>query len=119
MTKVLVCGGRNYNNREKLYSTLNNLDKEYNFIEVIEGGALGADILAAQWAIENNKKKTTFKADWSKGRSAGPIRNLKMLKEGKPDLIIAFPGGRGTQNMIKQAKLANLPIYEISRSSPP
>ena len=46
-----------------------------------------------------------FKADWDKfGRAAGPIRNAQMLREGKPDLVVAFPGGRGTANMVAQAK---------------
>jgi len=36
--------------------------------------------------------------------AAGAIRNEKMAVEGKPDLIIAFPGGPGTKNMIDVAR---------------
>jgi hypothetical protein len=55
-----------------------------------------------------------YKAKWDKyGKSAGPIRNKKMLDEGKPDLVFAFPGGPGTNNMIKQAKEKNILIYNI------
>ena len=44
-------------------------------------------------------------AQWTKyGKSAGPIRNAEMLRFGKPQLVVAFPGGDGTENMIGQAK---------------
>jgi predicted Rossmann-fold nucleotide-binding protein len=35
-----------------------------------------------------------------------------MLSEGKPDLVIAFPGGRGTADMIRQAKEAGVPVRQ-------
>jgi len=55
-----------------------------------------------------------FPADWGKySKSAGYIRNKQMLAEGKPDLVVAFPGGKGTANMVKLAKLANIPIHTI------
>jgi hypothetical protein len=45
-----------------------------------------------------------FPANWKVyGRAAGPIRNMKMLLEGKPDLVVAFPGGIGTADMVKKA----------------
>lgn len=71
---------------------------------LIEGGATGADRLAREWADMNGVQVLTFPAEWNiHGKSAGPIRNKKMLEEGRPDMVVAFPGGRGTQNMINQA----------------
>jgi hypothetical protein len=32
-----------------------------------------------------------------------------MLDQGKPDLVVAFPGGRGTANLVKQARAAGVP----------
>jgi len=52
-----------------------------------------------------------FPADWSRhGKSAGPIRNRQMLIEGRPDIVVAFPGGKGTANMIKQAVEAGVKV---------
>ena len=52
-----------------------------------------------------------FDADWQKyGRAAGPIRNKQMLDEGSPDLVIAFAGGRGTENMVKQSEAKKVPV---------
>jgi hypothetical protein len=37
-----------------------------------------------------------------------------MLEEGKPDLVVAFPGGTGTANMVKQARAAGVEVLEVS-----
>jgi hypothetical protein len=44
----------------------------------------------------------------------GPIRNKQMLEEGKPDLMVAFPGERGTANMCKQAREAGVPVMVVT-----
>ena len=66
--------------------------------------ASGADQLAGQWAKSRGISVKAYPADWKNlGRIAGPIRNKKMLDE-KPDLLVAFPGGKGTANMVFYAK---------------
>jgi hypothetical protein len=53
-----------------------------------------------------------YKADWDTyGKSAGPIRNQKMLDTGI-DYVIAFPGGRGTEHMKKIARKAGVTVIE-------
>jgi len=53
-------------------------------------------------------------AEWDKfGRRAGPLRNEQMLREGKPDVVVAFPGGRGTAHMVRIAKEAGIDVLEI------
>lgn len=47
-------------------------------------------------------------------RSAGPKRNQRMLDKGKPDLVLAFPGGDGTADMVRKAKSAGVPIIEVA-----
>jgi hypothetical protein len=37
-----------------------------------------------------------------------------MLDEGRPDLVIAMPGGRGTANMISQAEKAGVAVKVIA-----
>jgi len=107
--RILVCGGRDYDDRKKVFEALDTLD---NPCALIEGGARGADRLAREWAIDNNVPIFTFNADWETyGRAAGPIRNKQMLVEGKPDIVIAFPGGAGTANMIRQARAAGIPCF--------
>jgi hypothetical protein len=107
--KVLVCGGRSYKNPERINEVL----REYEIDLLIEGGADGADFSAGEYADRNNIAHLTVWADWDKyGKKAGYMRNAKMLTFG-PDLVIAFPGGRGTANMIKLAKEVGVEVIEI------
>lgn len=112
--RVLVCGGRDFSDTLTAYSLLDKYHKEYQFDVVIEGDARGADRIAGFWARRNKLDNLKFPAEWDKyGKSAGYIRNKQMLDEGKPDLVIAFPGGRGTENMIKLAKEAGVEVIEV------
>lgn len=110
--KVLVCGGRDFTDYFKLCNEMDKLPLDENQpITIIHGAARGADTLAGKYAEECGFDVRAFPALWDKhGKSAGPIRNALMLREGKPDLCIAFPGGKGTANMIKQAKEAGVEV---------
>lgn len=111
--RVLVCGGRDYNDYEELDKVLNKVFSSYGISCIIEGDAKGADKLAGQWADKNNIPKLVFPADWkTHGKAAGHIRNKQMLVEGTPDIIIAFPGGNGTANMRMQASEAGLIAWQ-------
>jgi hypothetical protein len=84
------------------------------FATLIAGGARGADTLAYEWAQARGIPAVVYKADWAKlGRAAGPIRNQRMLGEGNPNLVIAFPGGRGTANMVRLAREAGVEVIEL------
>ena len=116
--RVLVCGGRDFTDDDWFFEVMNEINDTYNFhnkiTKIIHGGARGADSLADMFAKANNISVDVFEADWYKyGRSAGPLRNQRMLDEGKPDLVVAFPGGKGTAHMVKIAKEANITVKEI------
>jgi ABC-type Fe3+-hydroxamate transport system substrate-binding protein len=113
--RVLVCGGRGYSDIERLYEVLDGIHKLTPVTCIIEGGAKGADYLACRWSAWrglNNHRR--FNADWELyGSSAGPRRNLRMIEEGKPDLVVAFPGGRGTADMVAKAEAAGIPVQRV------
>lgn len=112
--KVLVCGGRDYRNSAQLFRILDVAHYANPIVLLIAGGAKGADTLAVAWADSRLVARRVFNADWNAdGRAAGSIRNQKMLDEGKPDLVIAFPGGRGTADMIARAERANVFVVRI------
>ena len=80
---------------------------------MIHGDASGADRLAGEWAKERCIEVLARPAEWKKhGRAAGPIRNQAMLAE-KPQLVVAFPGGKGTADMVAKAKKAGLEVVVI------
>lgn len=74
---------------------------------------IGADVWADEWAEDRGVKAWKFPADWMLlGKAAGPRRNQKMLNEGKPDLVVAFPGGKGTADMVRKARVAGVEVME-------
>lgn len=93
--RLLVCGGRDYADRDKVFDVLDFCDKGLTFVGVMHGGATGADALAREWAIARGKP------------------HMKAGMDGNPDLVIAFQGGRGTADMIVRARKAGLPVWEV------
>jgi hypothetical protein len=105
VTRVLVCGGRDYDDSIHVCDVLGKLHETSPISLVIEGGARGADAYARAWAESMKVEHVTEHADWeANGRAAGPIRNQTMIEEYSPDLVIAFPGGRGTADMVTRAR---------------
>lgn len=113
---VLVCGGRHYDDRVRLHTIMNALHHVRSIDLVIHGGASGADILAGAWAMDHGVVSKAFPARWAlHGRAAGPMRNKQMLVEGKPDLVLAFPGGTGTADMVRQAVEHGVRTFNIPK----
>ena len=111
---VLVTGGRSYMERARVCGQLDMLEADHPDIFVIEGGATGADQWARFWRSDRQRPGRTFRAQWHiHGKKAGFIRNGEMLAEGRPDLVLAFPGGRGTADMVAQAEKAGVPVKVI------
>ena len=114
--RVLVCGGRDYADTDteqaaEIYFAIRDIHEKTPITALIQGGSRGADQCAADLAKELGIKVVTVPADWNKhGKAAGPIRNQRMIDDFKPDLVLAFPGGRGTADMVARAKTAGLPI---------
>jgi hypothetical protein len=109
--KVLVCGGRHYDNWVQVEEVLEN----FAITELIHGDATGADKLAHDYAQSRYIPIRRYPAEWCVyGSSAGPRRNKRMLDE-NPDIeyVIAFPGGRGTANMVKQARGRGIKVLEV------
>lgn len=114
--RILVCGGREYNDIPTLAKTLDALwGPDYlDAPTIISGEAKGADSLAKQYAFDCGLDYEGYPADWKKhGKAAGPVRNQQMLDEGKPDLVVAFRGGVGTADMVRRAKKAGVEVREI------
>lgn len=113
--RVLVCGGRDYSNRECVFAVLDKLHVKTPVETLIQGGARGADALAMEWAAERKiEQVVTEYADWEEhGKAAGPLRNQRMLDVWHPDIVVAFPGGRGTADMVNRARRASVPVSRV------
>ena len=115
--RVLICGGRQWTDRNRTFEALDEYHQQTPIDTVIHGAARGADTLADQWAHSRNVPVEAFpvsSADWRRfGKVAGHLRNQRMLKEGAPNEVVAFPGGAGTADMIHRARAAKLPVKQL------
>ncbi len=116
--RVLVTGGRNYSNAVYVFECMDEVNTEVGISLVIHGacpvGAGGADFLAEDWAKHREIPFLGIPARFkAKGPAAGPARNGDMLRRAKVQLVLAFPGGRGTADMVKKARAANIEVREF------
>lgn len=108
--RVVVTGGRDYDDLEHVFEVLNG----YAPIHVAHGDAKGVDTMVLDWARTVRVVCTVYPAKWDDyGASAGPIRNGFMLEDFKPDFVLAFKGGAGTENAIKQAHKNNIKVIRV------
>lgn len=113
--KLLICGGRNFDNFSMLSSAIKQIQAVYTIDIIIEGGAPGADTLAKVWAKHNGIHFAEVPALWDNyKRRAGGLRNSAMLIL-KPNYCLAMPGGPGTRDMIRKCIDANIVVWSPYR----
>lgn len=117
--RVIVCGSRNFgeylDQRDRIYAALDSIHAKTPITFLWHGNARGVDRTAAMWASIRDRsiRVCPVSAEWSKyGDRAGPIRNKNMLGQ-DIDLVIAFPGGKGTTNMVAQAQRAGVKVLRL------
>ncbi|MGH7575194.1 MAG: DUF2493 domain-containing protein [Longimicrobiales bacterium] len=111
----MVCGDRNWTDREAVRARLGLLQDQPGLSAVIHGAARGADRFAGEWAHDHDVPEAAYPADWANlGRRAGIVRNARMLAQGKPNAVLAFhdniAASRGTKKMVDRALRAGLPV---------
>jgi len=118
--RVLVCGGRDFDDAGLMITVLDRLHTEKSFTVLIHGNARGTDRIADDWAWRRGVPREPYglpQGEWDEvGKKAGLLRNQRMLDEGKPDLVVAFPGGGGTKDMVRRAVEARVAIHEVNRA---
>ncbi len=117
MPRILICGDRNWKDVETIENFISSLPPD---TVIIHGNSRGADKIAGRKAKEHGLTVKGYSADWDRyGRAAGPIRNKRMLLEGRPDRVVAFHNdlskSRGTADMLRQAEKRGV-AFEIRRS---
>ncbi len=107
--RIAVTGGRDFKDEDLFYEVIDNM----RLTHVIYGDCpTGLDHLMHYYlSCRPVIGRQRFKADWDKeGKAAGPIRNRQMIDEGRPKLLVAFPGGRGTADCMAHAKRNRIPV---------
>lgn len=134
MSTILVCGGRSYclvprhvepglrskaedvasAERDRLVMILDAAVERLGMTRLVAGDATGADNFAISWAKARDVECKVYPADWDEhGPKAGPLRNRQMLEQELPSAVIAFPGSKGTRDMVTQAERAGVRVIKV------
>lgn len=124
--RVLICGSRGWRDPVPINAIIAGCDVlaegAGEKLTIIHGDAPGADKLAGRLGKQWGANVIPEPAEWDRYKAAaGPIRNTKMLKEHKPDVIYAFRArgkSTGTDDMIAQGEAAGVPVYVIEGRLP-
>lgn len=112
--RFAVTGGRDYQDAHAVIVALTQVPETAT---LVHGAATGADSLAAGVWADRDRPVEAHPADWQLfGKGAGPRRNQEMVDSGL-DLLIAFPGGRGTADMVRRCEAAGVPILTVGGES--
>lgn len=123
--KLAIVGSRNFNNYAAICEGINIIVDDYSEIsEIVSGGAVGVDSLAALFAKDNAIPLIVFKPDWSThGKAAGYLRNIEIVNYA--DFVLIFWDGvsKGTKHDIdlcikhsKEHKLIMVDKYALTKN---
>lgn len=107
-----VTGGRAYRDYFAVQQALAKVSARFD-ITVVHGDAKGADAWARAWCELTGTPQKPYPADWKNVPDAGMARNQQMVDEAGIQLLIAFPGGSGTNDMVQRCHRAGIPIKFI------
>lgn len=108
--RLLVCGGRHFDNPSAVEAELSALNARGGIDVVIHGGMPALGPVVERWAWRNAAHIVRYPANWSLGKSGDFIRNDFMLSDGRPDMVLAFPGGRRTEDLVREARNAGVSV---------
>jgi hypothetical protein len=110
----IICGGRDYRLTDDDFARLDLLHALYGARSVLVGAQTGADAWGEAWAHGARIPVRQFPADFDRlGPAAGPRRNLEMAR--KATHCVAFPGGPGTDDLVRQARRHGLVVFDFRR----
>lgn len=112
---VLVCGGRDFSDRQLVFDTLDRVLAKYtDGLLVVHGSAKGADLLAEEWCKARQVMYVGAPAQWDRfGKAAGMQRNRVMRDVCGPKACIAFRGGVGTLGMINLMREVGVEPWKV------
>lgn len=111
---IAVIGSRSFTNYELLCRIIAPFYVE-GIDEIISGGAIGTDSLAAKWSKGHGIKLTEILPDYNQyGDKAPLVRNEEIIR--RSDMVLAFWTGdmkSGTRNALNHAKKYRKPTFII------
>lgn len=139
--RLVVAGGRQFSDRVYLADAIERsleayapaevlrsfTPESYGRLQIVSGGAAGADQLGERWAAFYGVPVQRYPAQWDaldapgavvKTRSDGVRYNARagfdrnVLMAQNADAVLVMPGGKGTDHMVQTALAHGLPVWD-------
>jgi len=109
--RVLVCAGRYFADAYIIRKVLDNFHKQQPVQVLIHGGNQFLGSAFEDWARDVDAHVVRYPANWHlHGKLAERRRNQFMLQDSRPDVLIAFPGGEETTQLVIMANQAGIEV---------
>lgn len=113
--RLMLCGGRHFEDVQVIQQELARLHAEQPVTVLIHGSASGLGAAAEAWARRNDIHIVRYPPNWElHGKKAESMRNAFMIQDSRPDLVLAFPGGRHTADLVRRAGAANIAVVSAA-----
>jgi hypothetical protein len=114
--RIVVCGGRANSARGIVDQELTKLHRREN-VTLVSHGCSGAYASAIEsWARSQGIAIVRYPPNWELfGQQAESLRNTFMLQDSRPDLVVAFPGGHATSDLVRRAIIADIAVLKVPK----
>lgn len=113
--RILVCGARHFEDAETVSRELARAHADVPITVLIHGCVAGVGVLAEAWARRHGIAVIRYPPNWEfYGKKAERLRNAFMIEDSRADLVLAFPGGRHTADLVYRARLADIAVLVIA-----
>lgn len=102
--RLLVCGGRHFDDAALVEYELGRLHQSAPITVIVHGGATKLGAAAETWARRHEIHVVRYPANFSLGRRGDGARDSFMLEDGRPEMLLVFPGGRRTADLLRRAR---------------
>lgn len=98
---VIIAGTRTFKNYKLMCTVMKVIREKYPCIQIISGGAKGADKLGELYALKHKIPYTVYEAEWDKyGKKAGFKRNEQMAQIGQVLVLFWNGDSSGSRDML-------------------
>ena len=108
--RLLICGGRHFDNAARIEAELSALHVASFISVIIHGGLPGIGGAAEAWARRNKVHVIRYPANFSLGKSGDATRDEFMLADSRAEMLLVFPGGRRTAELLREARRKLVPV---------
>lgn len=108
--RLLVCGGRHFDDAALVEGGLTAFHTASPISVVIHGGLPGIGMPLESWARRNAIHVIRYPANFTLGKRGDSTRDEFMLADSRPDMLLVFPGGRRTAELLHEANRTQVPV---------